>query len=438
MQRIPTGSSAGYLAWNDALAAHFFRPAVASHAVYLFVTEELVAQLGRPLRGGVDEFVAAVRAGPPGATRSGHCQRALQVAASWRRTGREYPPYIAYLALFVLAGGHEGEFAPHAYYPRLWDLLGEQGAGQPPSFDRMFELWDDLEQWSVRDRDGELGAFQARIVGGWVHVGLPLAQTVLTEAERHALPRVFAGADLEPGTAPSSRELRRALVTCGRTSGLRARTVAALEQAPGGFSDAILDVAADDFLAWDGESAAGSASAPGGRQVSAGLRWCLTLDRVAGRLSSQLRCHSRKELPEGGLRLAAGQVEGLSCAEFITGWSTPLAVAASGQPFRPPPAAWAAGLSVLDTEAGWRLSLRPARARAFIEGTAEGLPGLVEVLDLPRGRPFYLAFADKTWPSLSRWLEGECLGWRPIEISEGLPDDWILGAVSEAPSVLRR
>ena len=177
MQSTAKSSGAGYVAWNDALAAHFFRPAAADQAVYLFVTEELVAELGRPLGGGVEAFVAAVRAGPPGVTRAGHCQRALQIAANWRRTGRKYPPYIAYLALFVLAGGHEGEFAPHAYYPRLWDLLGEPGTGQPPSFDRMFELWDDLEQWCVRDRNGELGAFQARIVGEWVHVGLPLAQT---------------------------------------------------------------------------------------------------------------------------------------------------------------------------------------------------------------------------------------------------------------------
>ena len=257
---------------------------------------------------------------------------------------------------------------------------------------------------------------------------------MLTEAERHVLPRIFADADLEPGAIPSSRELRRALTTCGRAAGLRPRTVSALEHAGGSFSDAILDVVADDFQSWDGESAPGPASAPGSQQVSAGLRWCLALDRVAGRLSTQLRCHSRRELPDRGLRLAAGQLEGLSCSEFIAGWSTPLAVAATGQPFRPPASAWSAGLSIVDTEAGWRLSLRPARVRAFVEGTADGLPGLVEVLALSRSRPFYLAFPRIVWPSLAAWLEGECQGWRQIDIGEGLPEGWVFGVASEALS----
>ena len=122
-----------------------------------------------------------------------------------------YPPYLAYLALFVLAGGHEGTFDPRSYYPRLWELLDEPGTGTPPSFDRMLELWDDLERWSVHDCQGDLGIFEARIVGGKIHIGLPLAQTVLTESERSALPSVFAAAGLEAGSLPSDRELRRAL-----------------------------------------------------------------------------------------------------------------------------------------------------------------------------------------------------------------------------------
>ena len=79
----------------------------------------------------------------------------------------EYPPYVIYLGLFVLAAGLEGDFAPHAYYPRLRMLLGDPPAtGGLPSFDRMCVLWEDLESWSVRDRRGELGVFQTRIHGG--------------------------------------------------------------------------------------------------------------------------------------------------------------------------------------------------------------------------------------------------------------------------------
>ena len=88
-----------YLAWNDALAKRFFHPDVAGTPVYFFVTEDVITEVGRTVGQGHEDFLVAVRAGPPGVTRSGHCQRALQVSEGWRYCGFEYPPYVAYLAL---------------------------------------------------------------------------------------------------------------------------------------------------------------------------------------------------------------------------------------------------------------------------------------------------------------------------------------------------
>src|SRR5207244_433688 len=98
-------------------------------------------------RGTVVSVEHAPSAGRGGAAASGGlCKRALRTCLGWRDRELEVPPYLAYLALFVLAAGREGDFASHAYYPRLWDLLGEPDTGRaPPSFDRMFDLWDDLE-----------------------------------------------------------------------------------------------------------------------------------------------------------------------------------------------------------------------------------------------------------------------------------------------------
>jgi hypothetical protein len=59
----------------------------------------------------------------------------------WRKRNLQYPPYVGYLAFYVLAAGLEGDFARHAYCPRLRTLLDEPPAvGQYPSFDRMLEL----------------------------------------------------------------------------------------------------------------------------------------------------------------------------------------------------------------------------------------------------------------------------------------------------------
>src|SRR5690348_13150402 len=115
-----------YLEWSDRIGAHFFTPDKAEKRVFLFVTEDLINKLGAPLSNPLADFITAAMAGPPWATRQGLCMRAIQAFELWRVMGREYPSYLTSLALFVLAAGQGGDFAPHAYYPRLRRLIGEQ------------------------------------------------------------------------------------------------------------------------------------------------------------------------------------------------------------------------------------------------------------------------------------------------------------------------
>jgi hypothetical protein len=153
-----------YLEWNDEIAKQFFTPEMADKRIYLFVTTDLIEKIGE--RSGVhfEDFIHAVKDGPPWTTRSGLCQKALQACEGWRNRHHQFPSYIAYLALFVLAAGVEGDFAKHSYYPRLRTLLGEEPrSGQYPSYDRMVELWDDLEKWANEDQAGHLGIFRAYI-----------------------------------------------------------------------------------------------------------------------------------------------------------------------------------------------------------------------------------------------------------------------------------
>lgn len=143
--------------WNKLIAQYFFNnEEMSGREVLLYVNEKLINRLGEPFNADVNDFINAVKAGRPDVTRSGFCQKAFQTYKDWRSWKLfEYPPYIAYLAFFVLAGGTQGDFAAQAYYPRLRKLLGEsEDAGQPPSFDRMIDLWDDLEKWSREDKHG--------------------------------------------------------------------------------------------------------------------------------------------------------------------------------------------------------------------------------------------------------------------------------------------
>ena len=89
-------------------------------ATYTFTsTRGLVSELEQELEPEAGKFLTVVKDGPPWAYSQSICQCALQAYMNWRNREVHFPPYIAYLGLFVLAGGADGDFSPNAYYPRL-------------------------------------------------------------------------------------------------------------------------------------------------------------------------------------------------------------------------------------------------------------------------------------------------------------------------------
>ena len=196
-----------------------------------------------------------------------------------------------------------------------------------PSFNRMQELWDDLETWSGLDRAGELGLFHARTIGGHVHIGYPLAQSLLTEQERKALPRIFYEANLDPTTTPPADELARALRSPVSRELLRPRTIRLVEsQNDADHYKAILDAVADELAEWDGETQGAGQGGRSTRLASAGLRIGLDLDLVARTATASIRCRLKREFPEDGLYLL--EIPGIPgqflAEEYMEGWSLPV------------------------------------------------------------------------------------------------------------------
>lgn len=198
---------------------------MAGREVLLYVTEEIINNLGSATGENIEDFIKCVKAGPDWATREGICQKALQCYEEWKDIRQGYPQYIAYLALFVLAATLSGSFDPNAYYPRLRKLLGETPkTGTYPSFDKMDKLWNDLEKWSRLYKHEELGRFTRRVRGRNVHIGIPLSQTILSEDERSVLPLIFNEAEIDPTDPPSDLAIRRMLLRYG-TRHLKRRTL---------------------------------------------------------------------------------------------------------------------------------------------------------------------------------------------------------------------
>lgn len=426
-----------YLQWNNALAAHFFRPEMAGRPVHLYVTDELLAELGSGFGSSRHGFLESAQVGPSWITRQGLCQKAYQSFKHWRSRKLTYPPYIAYLSLFVLAAGVEGDFAPNAYYPRLRQLIGESPGSTLPSFELMLHLWDDLERWSNQDKQGELGVFNIHIAGQWIHVGLPIAQTILTEHERKELPAVFAAARLDPTSPPPDTELSRLLRFHG-TDHLRSRTLALLARPrdESDLYDVLIETIKEELAEWDGSvdlPAVGPRLSPW--RAYGSLRLCANLNRVAGTLQASLRCKMNHDFPESGLSLKPRcSQESLLCNEFLPGWSSPLSYACDGSRVNASQYDWNQGLELQDEQVGWYFRLPSGPIRIFVNGAQEGLPGLVEIRQLPHSLPFYIAVKEECCQKLQEWARIGCEGFKEIEIREGLPPQWRFFSVARAIS----
>lgn len=424
-----------YLEWNNAIAARIFRPEMAGRQVFLYVNDDLIEEIGG--EGSIPRFVAAVEEGPPWVpAHLGLCQKALRALEGWRDRSLEFPPYIGYLGLFVLAVGVDGSFASYAYYPRLRTLLDwpDIDAGALPSFHRMLELWEDLEVWSNQDAGGTLGVSSIRIAGEWIHVGLPKAQAVLTEQELRALPSIFAAAEFDPTGPPSDRALARALRRHG-TQVLRPPTLDLLAN-PGTEPEllaVLLDTVRNELEEWDGETqpAAGGQE----RTITALARVCIRIDEIAGRASATLRVAANAEFPEDGLNLLTRDgARHLTCREYLPGWSSPLREALAERELDASELSWAEPLLLRDEAAGWQVRLPAARVRIFVTGLPFDLPGHVEVRRLTANKPFVLAASEPAAPAIATWIESGEVELQELNIVHGLPEHWTLYKSSGAHS----
>ncbi len=429
-QPIVPAPPESYLQWNDAIASRIFRPEMAGRAVFLYVDERLIESIGGP--GSLPAFVQATSEGPPWAKPgSGLCQKALQAQAAWRNRGVFFPPYLAYLAVFVLAVGVAGDFPTHAYYPRLWKLLGREDndLGAPPSFDRMLSLWDDLEVWSNRDRGGDLGVFSVRFAGNWIHVGLPKAQAILTEQERRDLTKIFVAAALDPTEPPNDIELASTVRRHGAGI-LRHATLELLKNPnaePELFS-ILLDVVSTELEEWDGEW-----DDAGGENTLAVARLCMRVDIVSKRATLTLRISSSADFPQEGLALTHGNGNRspeptYGCEEHLPGWSSPLRSNESGVELSATALDWRRTLEFIDRRSHWRVRFPARRIRIFVDGLSFQLPGLVEVWRLPRDRAFTIAAHEDLIPHLLAWNNSGEVRLNEVSTIEGLPNHWRLYA----------
>ena len=426
-----------YIEWNDLIARKFFNEEMAGREVLLYVNEEIIKQLGSEAGVGVEDFIRCIKTGPFWVEEGDICKKALQSYVNWRDNQQlEYPPYIAYLAFFSLAATIGGDFDSKAYYPRFWKLLDEHGrSGTPRHFDKMAELWVDLKKWSTEDKHEELGRFTERIRGGWVHVGRPLSQTLMSENERLYLPLIFDEGELDPTNPPSDNLIRWALLNFGKSK-LEKRTLRLLDSAQEDnieMANALIEFVLGELAGWDGSlldiepREGGDPLSPQQSSIRTWLRICIEeLDRVSERITTTLRLKTNRPFPDTCLNFESdGQI--LFCTETYPNLSTKL-MNITAQPQKPFNAAsldWFTGAKFEDKKNKWRATLKGDPVRLFLPGSWEGLSGWIESQLLERNCEFIVACHKSKEEVVRQWGNSCCVKFAQI-LAQGLPHGWSL------------
>jgi small nuclear ribonucleoprotein (snRNP)-like protein len=409
---------------------------MAGREVLLYVNREVIEAIGVGGGAGVQDFINALKLGPPSSPPGNVCEKACDLYELSRANPRNYPLYIAYLALFVYAGTIEGDFDDKAYYPRLYEALGEPIATLPyPSFARMAPLWEDLERWSKREKGEKVGRFTFRRRGGWVNVGIPLSQLILSEQERGHLPQIFYQASIDPADPPPDRALRRALLDYGRL--LRARTRKLLDLDNVGNNEllaALLDFVLEELALWDGnisEQSEGTSvterphSAP--QKTDVRMHICLeNIDMLSRTVNCRARIKTNREIPEDGLFLDEDEST-YTCKESLEpSWTTRLRKdsTSSSAFFDAARLDWVKGAIFRDHENNWVARLKGAPVRLFMQRPLQSITGWIEHSQLAYHSEFVIACHRDWLGKVETW--GETCGVLKRSYVSGLPANWVL------------
>ncbi|MGB7520944.1 MAG: hypothetical protein WA896_15045, partial [Spirulinaceae cyanobacterium] len=273
----------------------------------------------------------------------------------------------------------------------------------------------------------EYGIFNCLTVGRNNHIGLPLAQTLISEKERKGLPIFFAEAGLESDSSVSEQAMISLLLKHGRNF-LYNRSQRLLENNKDeDLRQALIERVLEELEAWDGTFQETEAEEQ--KKFSGTLRLCCQLDTVAQRVRTSLRCHTKSEFPEEGLQLKIDdQSQAFYCEEYDSEWSSVIKNIEAND------LDWQQGLRMQSNDGKWQFRLKPSSIRFFISGEEEGLPGWIEVWQIPQNQPFQIIAKQEELTLIEQWGESQCQGYEKLSNFDGLPEGWHLFKVNLAQS----
>lgn len=255
-----------YESWNKAIHDEFFTGSWAGRPVYLDLDDPTLEKLGEYVLEDSTEievnFIDAVlqtlildTAGVGAFTP--HVERLRK----WRAADRPgVPPFLALLGFFsrVADQMRSGEgLSASNYLGRLADTVGldrdDDRARNKLSRDfrrQSHAFWNALNSW-LDEAGGALGISTARVFDWRVHVGLPISQALVKEADRERFKNLFSRYGFTGGESLSTTDMRRLLDGWIRNSPISPYVKKIWDSGADG-KNRIADIAAVELASWDG------------------------------------------------------------------------------------------------------------------------------------------------------------------------------------------
>ena len=410
-------SSLTYLEWNNKIAEYFFKPEHAGMRVWFSVEQELINEIAQ--KNGVDpsDFIKTVKQGPEGINRSRQtvCSKASAVFKDWRSKDFEYPPYISYLALFVLAVNHEknDDFSPRNYYGRLGTLVDEDLSTN--HFEPTLRLWDDLEKWSHENKDGDFGEFHNDTVGNNFYVGIPSYQVVLRTEDKNKLAEIFLQMGWDAESNPTEQEILRALKN--NENLLSPRTSRRLRNGKLDFLSILTDRILEELRDYneDEEQVDSKNQKPYKR---GSIEICLGVDETAKKAEFYFRCKNKNGLPEEKFILESNgsKWEAVASSPNISQKIKNFNVDSLEKDFY--------------AQAGkYEFFYKGSKYKVFILAYKLEIRDWISGQRYSPGKAFYLAVHNSLSNKVQKWGESECDKCQKLDF-DGLPEKWHLFKIS--------
>ncbi|AOT71904.1 hypothetical protein [Geosporobacter ferrireducens] len=420
-----------YIEWNELIAQHFFNNSNAGREVVLYVTDELINELGKGHRADVEDFIEAVKSGPSWAYEKELCLKANHaLERSVRDYCRDkYPLYLAYLAFFVLAVDTEGDFSEIAYYPKLNTRLGDfERKNAPSRFHLIEKLWYDLQEWSMKIKKEELGRFTIKPLGRWCHVGLPLSQTLLTSEERVKLSVFFAEYAFDSSSPPSSIILSNAICKSNIFKNRTKKLIESNKKEHKHLRNALLDFIQEELKEWNGLSCDDGEKFNSDREswINNFLRLCIEIDNLAMIIKFTARFKAKYEFPEEELQFVSKRNGVMwTCKESSRSWSRPIMGSFGKKSDDASILDWKGGEEFIDMEFRWKLKLKPSLVRVFESGALERINGWIEANKVEPNKEYLILYHETCDSRILAWAKKSCADYKVLSVS-GLPNGWII------------